>query len=885
MRSLIPTFRRPSLPAALTFLTVALAVGFVFWEFNPALLFTNSTTTGGDTGAHVATAAYLKSSLLPHLHLTGWDPQWYDGFPLYTFYFPLPDALAAVAGYVIPFNIAFKLMTALGSLSLPVAAWAFGRLSGLERPAPAVLAVSTLPFLFDQSFTIYGGNIYSTMAGEYAYSLGLSVALLFLGVVARGLRTGRLRATGAVLLAACMLCHLVAGMFALVGAFVVYLLADPRRERGSDASTDRQPSAWIPSRRQLWWMITTIGVGLLLVSWWLVPFGLEEAWTTNMGWVNVRSFKALFMPGGAHPILGSHLLGILIGGDRWVLVLAAGATVIGLALRRRPLILLSTLAAVAYLATVYDPQGKLYNTRFVPLWWLCAYLLAGACVSEAGVGVARLWRRLRTALWWNAVLAPTSALPPGAFPGGALPVGPVLAGAAPGVTGGPMSGLVGSPGVLAGPPGVLVVPPGVVVVPVVPLAEPISRAPRPDDVPGGDTGTPTSLRPPAPWLSRPRFAPWSPGAAAMPVVGLLLALAVVIPPLNPQLAEHLGISQSSVPSWVQWNYSGAEAKPGWPEFQAVVDLTRRGAAEYGCGRAFWEYSSNLDRFGTPMSLMLLPSETNGCVDTQEGLLFESSTSTPFHFLDQSELSAGPSDAMVASKATGLPNDYSPTPNVILGVQHLQLLGVKFLLASSPEVEAQADVDPDLTLVGTTGPWNTQYQGTVTTTWKLYHVRDAPLVAPVVNQPEVLTGVGQSQTSWLPPAVSWYMNPADWSTELVEGGPPQWARTVSSVTGVPRPEAPVTVSRIRSGPDQISFHVDRIGVPVVVRVSYFPAWQATGAQGPWRAEPNLMVVVPTSHDVTLRYGTTGPARAGGIVTLVGAVGLVALFRRRMLLTIP
>ncbi|MHB8328949.1 MAG: hypothetical protein ACYDD6_04895, partial [Acidimicrobiales bacterium] len=187
-------------------------IAVTVWQLDPALLLAPTTTTGGDTGAHVALAGFLKSTLLPHLHVTGWDPGAYDGFPLYSFYFPLPDLLAAGLGYVIPFTIAFKLVTILGSLTLPVAAWAFGRLAGLERPRPAVLAIATLPFLFDQTFTIYGGNLYSTLAGEYAFSLGLSGALVFLGVVIRGLRTGRLRVTAALLLAFCVLCHLVAAL-------------------------------------------------------------------------------------------------------------------------------------------------------------------------------------------------------------------------------------------------------------------------------------------------------------------------------------------------------------------------------------------------------------------------------------------------------------------------------------------------------------------------------------------------------------------------------------------------------------------------------------------------------------------------------------------------
>ena len=90
---------------------------------------------------------------------------------------------------------------ALVAVTLPLAAWAFGKLAGLRAPGPGCLAAATLPYLFEPSFTIYGGNLLSTLAGEFSYSLGLSFALVFLGVVARGLHTGRLRALAAVLLA------------------------------------------------------------------------------------------------------------------------------------------------------------------------------------------------------------------------------------------------------------------------------------------------------------------------------------------------------------------------------------------------------------------------------------------------------------------------------------------------------------------------------------------------------------------------------------------------------------------------------------------------------------------------------------------------------------
>ena len=37
--------------------------------------------------------------------------------------------------------------------------------------------------------------------------------------------------------------------------------------------------------------------------------------------------------------------------------------------------------------------------------------------------------------------------------------------------------------------------------------------------------------------------------------------------------------------------------------------------------------------------MLLPYFTDGCIGSQEGLYFESSTTVPYHFLMQAELSA------------------------------------------------------------------------------------------------------------------------------------------------------------------------------------------------------------------------------------------------------
>jgi hypothetical protein len=117
---------------------------------------------------------------------------------------------------------------------------------------------------------------------------------------------------------------------------------------------------------------------------------------------------------------------------------------------------------------------------------------------------------------------------------------------------------------------------------------------------------------------------------------------------------------------------------------------------------------------------------------------------------------------------------------------------------------------------------------------------------------------------------------------VAGGPAGWARTATPSTppaGHPLPS--VKVTDVKVGIDSLSFHVDRTGVPVVVGISYFPNWQATGATGPWRAEPNMMVVDPTSHTVTLTYGSTKADKIGLVLSLVGLLVLAELVRRRSL----
>jgi hypothetical protein len=722
---------KPSIESIITFGVVAAAVIFVFAQLQPNLIFAKTTPAGGDTGSHVWGPDYLRDHLLPKGRLFGWAPDWYAGFPAYQFYFPLPALAIALLSFLIPYEIAFKLVTITGLVTLPVAAWAFGRLSGMRFPGPPVLAIATVPFLFDRGFTIYGGNIPSTLAGEFSFSISLSLALVFLGVVARGLDTGRHRVLAGVLLALTGLTHLLPTIFAVVGACVLYLLR--------------------PGRRRLEFMGVALGLGALLAAFWSVPFAFRLRYANNMGWEKLTEYSKNLFPQNI----------------RWAVGLALIGAVISVINRRRTGLFLIGMAALAGGLFILAPQGRLWNARILPFWYLSLYLLAGVAVTELGPAIGR----------WLAT-DPERPSPLGRL---LTPVGAAL------------------------------------------LA----------------------------WM----------------IVGLPLG---VLPGWLPKPAT---TDSSFIPAWAKWNYSGYERKAAYPEYKGIVDTMAEVGRTNGCGRAHWEYESGLDRFGTPMALMLLPYWTDSCIGSMEGLYFESSATVPYHFLSAAELSKAPSNPM-----RDLPY---PSMSVADGVRHLQMLGARYYMAFSPEAVAQANAHPDLTSVATTGRWI------------IYEVRGAELVSPLNFEPAVVTGPVKGEVPWLNMSVNWYTDFTAHDVHLAASGPKEWQRVKaqkvdsdvktagSNVTvdqAERRPVEPAQVSNISSDDNDIRFDVDQVGKPVLVKASYFPNWRASGAKGPYRVTPNLMVVIPTSTHVELHYGFT-PAEGLGYLLTLGGMALAVFFLRQ------
>lgn len=264
---------------------------FVLLSLHPSLIFANTTTAGGDTGAHFIVPYFAWKDVFSHFELGGWSRIWYNGFPLLTFYFPLPPLLVDLLSFLIPYDIAFKLITLLGSLALPPLMYVLGRSAKLKEPYPTVLALASLGYLFDRTYTIDGGNIASTLAGEYSFSLALAFGVAFLAVVFSGLNSNKKIAGAAVLYALTALSHLLPAFFVAAVAIVYVLLG--------------------PDRREILKLALAGAVGTLLCGLWLIPFAANIYYTTSMGWTKVTTYVNALAPDELRPWIYLAVLGVV----------------------------------------------------------------------------------------------------------------------------------------------------------------------------------------------------------------------------------------------------------------------------------------------------------------------------------------------------------------------------------------------------------------------------------------------------------------------------------------------------------------------------------------------------------------------------------------------
>ena len=279
---------------------IAAIVAFLLCYFEPHLLFSKTITTGGDTGSHYYTAEYLRDYLLPKGRISGWCQGNLAGFPMLQNYFPLPFVLMALLSFVIPLEIAFKIVTVLGTFLLPFCAYLFFRLLRQPFPVPAMGAVFTLPFLFMEGNSMWGGNIPSTLAGTFCYSLGFSLAILWLGLAYRAVTEEKGRIISAILLAMVGMCH---GYTLLFAVFASGFFLFTGKKMGRNLKT----------------LIHIHILAFFLMAFWLIPLIFFLPYTTRFSilWI---FFDLKQIGREIFPVILYPFMGLGIAGAIWALI-------------------------------------------------------------------------------------------------------------------------------------------------------------------------------------------------------------------------------------------------------------------------------------------------------------------------------------------------------------------------------------------------------------------------------------------------------------------------------------------------------------------------------------------------------------------------------------
>jgi hypothetical protein len=339
----------------------------------PSLLLLPTITAGGDTPCHYPTAAWFHERLLPELHLHGWYPGSYLGHPLLLYYFPFPFLLASALAPAFGMPVAFKLVTVLGVFLLPPLVYVSFRLMRLAFPAPLLGAAAALVLLHVEDTPIWGGTIASTLAGEFSYTYGTGLAILFLGVLVRARSDGWGPWWPGATLALTSYAHGYAVLWAGLTAAGL-LLFDPAARR--DTAWRPGSARWL---RLLGWLLAVAALAFALAAPSLVPLIADWGWTTpyDDAWIDVTT------RGLAPPLLQPLLAAGLI---------AALATLASRARRGRAdarVLLLGYGALAGAALAAAGPGLGVIDVRFVPFAQL-SLALAGA----AGLG----WALRRLAL-------------------------------------------------------------------------------------------------------------------------------------------------------------------------------------------------------------------------------------------------------------------------------------------------------------------------------------------------------------------------------------------------------------------------------------------------------------------------------------------------------
>lgn len=339
---------------------------FVIWTtcflyITPTELFSLEPASGGDTGSHYYPLYTLVKEGLPELRLRVWNPGNLMGEPQLLHYFPGPYLFMALLSLFMPLALAFNMGTIFPLWFFPISV--FIGLSGLgwRRHTRFLGVAGAILFSWNESFSMWGGNATSVLAGQFSHMYALNLLMIFLGVLGWELRKRKYVLLSTLIVALIAISHTY--ILLLVPFFLLcFLFFFP----------------YDTAKKKFWYLVAVGLWGLFLAAFFIVPQLTHSPWMTAnpMVWTWSTVWKDVlaknFWPALALGILAIPFVSYLAGAKRispkkllfdwlfWLVPLAACA-----------------------LMYVYFPKIGLVDARALPQAQLFTMLLMAHVVGTA----------------------------------------------------------------------------------------------------------------------------------------------------------------------------------------------------------------------------------------------------------------------------------------------------------------------------------------------------------------------------------------------------------------------------------------------------------------------------------------------------------------------
>ena len=672
------------------------------------LVFLNTMPTGGDMGAHVVPIKFFIDNFITNFKLNGWSNDWFAGYPLYYFYFPLPAVITFILNLFFTYSIAFKLMV-IGSILITI--YSFEKLLRKSNEKFSIFGfIAGLTYVLTESFTIYGGNLASTLAGQFSFTYSIAFANLAIAVITKSSNKNK-HVISAIFLGCSLLSHLIP--FIIYGAIYLFFLVKTKNTKIEKFSS------------LLIFSALTVRFTTSLIA------NLE--YTTNMGYTPYTKLSDLIKSDIA-PFMVISLLIILINFKDIY--------------RHKTTSLFEWFILISsVLLYFFVPEGALWNGRVVSFFNLGVIVLFFRLFEHS---IEDIFRYEQGEL----VLKVLSL--------------------------------------------------------IILIAYLINFSQK--------------------WnIDNYKIFLY-------PIVFLFFVGAIYFYISTANLFKlaftaSVIFTISFLPYWVSWNFNGYENKDQWTDIEKLYSNLN----ELPPGRIMWEPNSDLNKYGTPMVLMTIPLYTHHT--SMEGLYFDSSITTPFHFIAVSGLAERPSNPVGGLRYIN--NQFEK------GQEYLEELGVDYFISYTDSITNKSLESDKLTLLFSSDPFT------------VFGIKSdkVELVDQKLVRFEKTTFIERTVSSILRNTEFTNFFDASYinfdnleSQRIIEIGTSGYEQLETS-------SEEVKITNLKMTSETITFKTNKPNKLHIIKISYFPNWQIQNGSGPYRISPSFMAVVPFSENVELRFETT------------------------------